>query len=258
MEAIGRSIRRLKYFGRERYCPACESHSRCFGTYGSPPRPDARCLICNSSERERAQTLLLRRKVLPRLEAKARHHVLHIAPEQGVARLLRQVGGPAYVSGDVEPGRAMQVVDLTNLQFSTASIDLFFASHVLEHIADDRRAISEIYRVLSPNGFAFIEVPVLCRETYENPDVVSQPQRLEQFGQTDHVRMCGIDYENRLQSAGFLTEALWIENEFSSADVETMRLKINLPEDIRLQMPARYEAHYHVAWICRKQRGGVA
>jgi|SoiMethySBSTD1v2_1073268.scaffolds.fasta_scaffold465269_2 SAM-dependent methyltransferase len=251
MEAIVRSVRRLRHFGRQRYCPACDSHSRGFGPYGVQARPDARCLICNSSERERAQVLLLQRKVLPKLAGKAALRVLHIAPEGGVGRLLRKAAGSGYVSGDAEAGKAMQVLDLTALPFADASFDLFFASHVLEHIPDDRRAMAEIRRVLVPQGLAYIEVPVLCQSTFEDASITTPEQRRAAYGQEDHVRLCGLDYEARLKESGFVTEALWVEREFSAAETSSMRLVVELPSAIQSDMPARYERHHHVAWLCQ-------
>jgi SAM-dependent methyltransferase len=250
MEAIVRTVRRLRHFGRQRYCPACNSHSNRFGSYGLQARPDARCLICNSSERERAQVLLLQRKVLPKLAKRAPLRVLHIAPESGVGEVLRRAAGYHYVSGDAQPGKAMQIVDLTAIPFPDASFDLFFASHVLEHIVDDRRAIREIRRVLAPDGLAFIEVPVLCQSTYEDPSITSPDERRRVYGQEDHVRLCGLDYEGRLQECGFKTEAMWLEREFTAAETASMRLIAELPPAMTTDMPSRYERNYHVAWLC--------
>jgi len=49
--------------------------------------------------------------------------------------------------------------DATNLPFDAASFDLVMALDVLEHIWDDRRALSEIKRVLRPGGSLLITVP---------------------------------------------------------------------------------------------------
>ena len=252
MEALVRSVRRLRHFGRQRYCPACDSHSKAFGSYGVGARPDARCLICNSSERERAQVLLLQRQVLPKLAGKRPLRILHIAPEGGVGRLLRKAAGESYVSGDAEPGKAMQVVDLTKLPFADGSFDLFFASHVLEHIPDDRKALSEIRRVLAPQGLAYLEVPVLCQKTFEDPACTTPEQRLAAFGQRDHVRLCGLDYEARLVEGGFEVQALWVEREFSAAEVQSMRLVLEPNDAVRREMAPRYEQHHHLAWLCQR------
>lgn len=48
---------------------------------------------------------------------------------------------------------------LTQLPFSNQNFDCCLASEVLEHIEDDRKAVSEIARVLKPGGMLLISVP---------------------------------------------------------------------------------------------------
>lgn len=243
--------RKLTYWGRQRYCPACDSHTRLFKTYGSPPRPDARCPVCNSSERERAQVLLLRRVILPRVANITPLRVLHIAPETGIARVLGSIPNVDYVSGDIEPGRAMQTTDLTDLRFPDGAFDFIFLSHVLEHIEDDARALAELYRVLDEKGLLFIEVPVLAEKTYEDFSLRTQEERLRAFGQTDHVRICGVDYRERVEHAGFAVEPLWIDKEFSELERVRMRLTAEQSKDAGT-LPDRFESIRHVSWLCTK------
>lgn len=208
--------------------------------------------MCNSSERERAQVLTLQTEVLPKLLAKPRPSVLHIAPEPGIAGVLRAIPGVSYLSGDFEAGRAMAVMDLTELPVSDASVDLFFASHVLEHIPDDRRALSEIFRVLSEGGMAFIEVPVLRRQTFEDPSITAPQERLRVFGQVDHVRICGLDYADRLREAGFKVTTLDSAKQFSEAQNDKMRLLTKHPVELEPGQPAGFERLYEVRWLCTK------
>jgi len=250
-------LRRLKYFGFRRYCPACGSSTRRFEGYGIPSRPDAKCPVCGSSERERAQVLLLQREILPGLAKALPFRVLHIAPERGIARTLRAVPGVEYVSGDIEPGRAMKVVDLTKPGFADASFDLIFLSHVLEHIEDDRLALREIERILAPAGKVFVEVPVLARTTYEDATLRAPEQRLAAFGQVDHVRLCGLDYQERLIEAGFEVKTYSVDGHFDRREIERMRLLAE-PVDDPATAPARRERLYSVAWLCSKRAAGSA
>src|SRR6266487_1767815 len=80
-------------------------------------------------------------------------------------------------------------VDLQNLPFEDATYDFVFASHVLEHIPDDKRAIREIRRIIKPRGVAILPVPVVCEKTIEYP----QPNPDEAY----HVRAPGFDYFDR-------------------------------------------------------------
>jgi ubiquinone/menaquinone biosynthesis C-methylase UbiE len=137
------------------------------------------------------------------------------------------------------------------LRFKDGSLDFLFVSHVLEHIEDDRLALSEMYRALSPGGVAFVEVPVLASLTYEDWSLKTQAERLIAFGQIDHVRLCGLDYVERLTRTGFDIEPLWIEREFSAQEIERMRLCAEELPDAQQQSPRRERLH-HVSWLCRK------
>lgn len=53
----------------------------------------------------------------------------------------------------------VQKADATNLPFKNNSFDRVIASEILEHINDDEKAVSEIYRILKPKGKAIITVP---------------------------------------------------------------------------------------------------
>jgi SAM-dependent methyltransferase len=150
----------------------------------------------------------------------------------------------------------MLTFDLTALSFADASFDFVFASHVLEHIQDDRRAMAEMFRVLSPGGLAFVEVPVLAQHTYEDATITDPAARLAAFGQSDHVRICGLDYEERLRNAGFDVTPLWVKKEFSATELSTMRLIAEIPPEVQAQMPPRYECHHDVAWLCEKPGRG--
>lgn len=49
--------------------------------------------------------------------------------------------------------------DATQLPFKDGTFDKVMASEILEHIEDDTKAVTEIYRVLKPGGVAMISVP---------------------------------------------------------------------------------------------------
>ncbi len=241
---------KLFYSGTARSCPVCLGNFRRFTPYGSPARPDARCPGCASNERERAQFKLLQEVVIPRLPADAKS--LHVAPETGIENMMRARFGTNYVTGDLFPGRADRVVDLTRLQFEDNSLDFFFASHVLEHIPDDSLALSEIFRTLKPGGLAFLEVPVLSHKTYEDAAINSGKARLREYGQDDHVRLCGVDYADRIRAAGLMTTDIKVAEQFSEQDCKQMRLLTEYPAEMAARMPPRYEAHFDLSWLCEK------
>lgn len=62
---------------------------------------------------------------------------------------------------EILKGRRVQLIkaDATKLPFSDNFFDRIIASEILEHIKDDQKALSEIYRVLKPNGIVMMTVP---------------------------------------------------------------------------------------------------
>jgi len=108
-----------------------------------------------------------------------------------------------YISVDLESPIAALKINITDMKFSSNVFDCVIRWHVLEHIPDDRRAMREILRVLKPGGWAILQVPIMEDKTYEDPNVTSPEGRDRICGQRDHVRSYGLDYEDRLQQAGF-------------------------------------------------------
>jgi SAM-dependent methyltransferase len=130
--------------------------------------------------------------------------LLHFAPERAIASRLRTIGNLDYVTADLFDPNASISVDITNMpSVPDASFDFLYCSHVLEHVADDRKAIKECARVLKPEGRAVFMVPITANVTYEDPSITDPRERERLFGQHDHVRRYGPDLLGRLQAGGF-------------------------------------------------------
>jgi SAM-dependent methyltransferase len=154
---------------------------------GKLRRPSARCPSCGAAERHRLQVLVLDELFEGRVHAPEAQAV-HFAPEPIVGQRLKKAFG-RYLTADLS-GRGVDLAaDLRALPFEDASIELIFASHVLEHIDEDRKALSEIARVLRPGGIAVLPVPILCERTVE----YGTPNPHEHH----HVRAPGLDYFDR-------------------------------------------------------------
>ena len=111
-----------------------------------------------------------------------------------------------YVTADIESPLAKLKMDIHEIPLADNSVDVIFCNHVLEHVNDDKKALSEMKRVLRPEGWAILQVPFfhpLPKETYEDKSITDPKEREEAFGQDDHVRMYGEDYGKRLAKAGF-------------------------------------------------------
>ncbi|TCT12433.1 methyltransferase family protein [Tepidamorphus gemmatus] len=185
-----------------RECPICGFRGL-FVAAGNPPRWNARCPACDSRERHRlAYLYYVRAGIGPGRGLK----ILHFAPEAFFKALM--AGDPGYVTTDpIMPGVDRRE-DMTALSFADASFDIAIAHHVLEHIADDRLAISELFRVLKPGGRAILSVPQNWSrmETWEDDGLSAEAERVAAFGARDHRRFYGRDFEKRLAAAGFETE----------------------------------------------------
>ncbi|HOQ05403.1 MAG TPA: class I SAM-dependent methyltransferase [Anaerohalosphaeraceae bacterium] len=151
-------------------------------------RKHALCARCGAAERQRVQWLLMHR-----LSAQYRFSektLLHFAPEplfyEEFRNLFRQV-----TTTDIQMPNVDIRADIRRLPFSDGSFDVVFASHVLEHVSEDRQAMCEIRRVLRSGGLAIIEVPIVSEVTME----YNCPNPYE-FG---HVRAPGADYYERFR-----------------------------------------------------------
>lgn len=204
------------------HCPACSTDVDKF-VPGPNGRPNARCPACDALERHRFIALLLESW---RADFEDARVVLEIAPQRQVQRLVRGMIGGAYVGLDLDPGANPDILgDITSLPLADGSVDVILCMHVLEHIPDDGQAISELARVLASTGLAFIQVPRrLGISTDEDPSA-SQSERIARFGQADHVRYYGDDFEQRLFTGGIQPTAIWPGMFLRSDQIEAYGLK---------------------------------
>ena len=203
------------YFGNKYTCPVCKKSFRKFlpacvseatviyekNVIGGGQRENSLCPYCNSTERLRLEYLYLQKHTNI---FDTKNKVLHFAPEHGFEWLFRKSKNIDYLSGDIEKGCAMYVVDITEICFDDNEFDFVICNHVLEHVFDDKKAFEEIQRVLRPGGLVVITVPISLNSatTIETP-TTSDKERLELYGQKDHFRLYGMDFSARLMSAGF-------------------------------------------------------
>jgi len=134
--------------------------------------------------------------------------VLHMAPEQCFLSIFKKMKNLDYTTADLYSPIVDVKADILNLPFEDDLFDLVLCNHVLEHIIDDHKAMSELYRVIKPGGLGIFQVPqnIELDKTYEDPSIVSPEERAKHFGQYDHVRVYGKDYFDRLRKVGFKVE----------------------------------------------------
>lgn len=215
-------VRSLPYRGHGRHCPVCGRASRRFRPAGLTPRPDAQCVHCGSLERHRLLWLYLTQHT--DLFDGQPKQLLHVAPEACLEPRLHQQLGQGYLTADLFDPHVMVKMDITNIQYPDHTFDAIYCSHVLEHVPDDHRAMREFYRILKPNGWAILLVPIVLEKTYEDPTITTPSGRLQAFGQTDHVRSYGRDYPDRLREAGFNVHISTPADLATAADIQRMGL----------------------------------
>ncbi len=195
---------RLLHRGNKVYCPVCDySSARFLKVTG---RGRVICPVCRSMERHRL--LYLYWKHSTELFNQPVKRLLHVAPEPGLFNLFRKDPCIDYYNVDLGSLWARVKAEITDLPFEDTSFDVIICNHVLEHVTDDRKALSEFFRVLVPGGWATLQVPIKRETTFEDPNVTTPEERLEVFGQDDHVRIYGKDYLDRLRDAGFKVESI--------------------------------------------------
>ena len=210
-------VKSIYYFMNPRWCPVCEKASRKFQTYGIVPRKDAQCVHCGALERHRFVWVYFSR--MTNLFDGTPKRMLHVAPEICFESKLRNQLGQGYITADLHNPRAMVKMDITDIQYPDGYFDIIYCSHVLEHVQDDKRAMREFYRVLKPDGWAILLVPITRNITFEDSSIVDRSERLRVFGQENHVRRYGTDYIDRLREAGFKVKISCVSDIFEKSDI---------------------------------------
>jgi len=233
--------------GNEFYCPFCGNSFRKFRPggidlpvirekhiIGAGYRLNNVCPRCYSLDRDRLVYLFLSMKTdIFKTSCK----VFHVAPESCIRALLSNLPNIDYTAGmKYHEGyyyeRNTNKLDITCLQFEDNIFDVIICNHVLEHIKDDLKAISELHRVLKPGGYAILQVPMskLIEKTFEDESVTTAEGREIVFGQFNHIRIYGQDYQARLSSRGFIVKKINPYNEKWDTDLD--KFAINPEEDL--------------------------
>lgn len=195
------------FYGNKKFCPVCDSKIKKFFTYYFPPhikigpRLDALCPVCGSIERERLLWFYF--EECTNLFISPKKKILHIAPEVVLSDRIRKNEFIEYLSADLEPSRAMVYMDLTDIEMSDDIFDVIICNHVFEHIPDHKKAMREIYRILKPEGWAIMQVPIISELTFKDLTATTPEAREKIYGFAEHVRGYGKDYRDFLITAGF-------------------------------------------------------
>lgn len=214
----------LFFYGNKVECTVCSKRFRKFLPYGTHQRPNVLCPDCLSLERHRLIWLYLNKKTTFFTHEQK---VLHIAPEQCFLKRFKKLKNLNYTTADLISPIADVKMDMHHMPFADNTYDILFANHVLEHVKDPQQCMKEALRVLKPGGMAIMQVPIdFKRETtLEDPNITSEQDREKYYWQKDHLRLFGLDYGKRLESAGFNVEYIKASDLASTDQIQRYRLQ---------------------------------
>ena len=204
------NLRGILPFKKKVFCNVCGRHSWQFFPFNG--RSNAMCSGCFSLERHRLLFNFIQTEFPTLLNGKCR--ILHLAPEACLSHQFNKNKQATYDTADnmsqfiagVE-AKPKYCMDITDLKFDDCTFDFVICNHVLEHVPEDQKAMSELHRVLRPNGKGLINCPINPDATETMEDFSLPPEeRKRLYGERDHVRYYAMpDYLARLQKAGFST-----------------------------------------------------
>ena len=207
------------------YCPCCDTRLRGFinGGYDTwkdffnPERyvlqdQEVICPVCGSLPRHRILVSWMQEH-----EGLFRgKEILHFAQEKCIHMWLDRNHLTCTTADLYQPADLKLDIEDTGLQ--DGAYDVIICNHVLEHVSDFRKALTELYRILRPDGMILLSFPVDERlETvWEDESIRTEEGRREHFGQNDHRRVFGRDSAALLESFGFAAEEIRGEDYDSS------------------------------------------
>jgi SAM-dependent methyltransferase len=166
-------------------CPICGGREFIPGPKGrmAPNGRLPRCAGCGSLERHR-----MFRRMFERLgpAAFAAWRAIQFSPDPTVERGW-------FASFELSVFDAPGGLDVQAIARPSGVYDYVGCSHVLEHVPDDRAALSELLRIAAPDGLVFLVVPDPFREARTREWGFAKPEK------HGHFRVYGADIAGRFE-----------------------------------------------------------
>ena len=172
------------------------------------------CPKCGASDRDRLYALFIARAMDRDISTKP-VRILDIAPSPPLRNFLLKYPGIKYQSADKYMEDVDLHVDIEDMNtIDRESFDFFICSHVLEHVTDDQKALSELFRILKPGGSGILMVPINLRidKIREDPTITDIGERWRRFGQDDHIRLYSKKgFIERVEGTGFTIDQYGVD-----------------------------------------------
>lgn len=142
-------------------CNVCRWTGDAFG--GRAHCEDSRCPTCDSIGRDR----FLHWSFTQRTELNPALRIIECSPRLGRAYRAAMGTWFFYRTSDYDLGlhQGNIQLDLQAIELPDDSLDVLLCAHVLEHVPDTDKALSELRRVIAPGGHIILQVPVLQGRT---------------------------------------------------------------------------------------------
>jgi len=167
---------------------------------------NVKCPICHSIDRSRLTYLYFNN-----LDLKNKN-ILHIAPEIELSKLFDKANIYECLDLNNEQDKYSSLnvkkMDICNIDYEDNYFDIVICSHVLEHINDEFKSISELYRVLKPNGMLILQVPIAIglNNTLNNDS--------SDLDDPSHKRLYGDNYQRIISMYGFKSQKVYLANQY--------------------------------------------
>ena len=219
-------LNRFIWHGEKVECNICGSHLKRWKYYGDVSKRNPVCPVCNSFGRHRFLWYCMQKNLI---NIESDYKILHIAPELSIRNLLeKKLEEKNYITADLYEDDVTIKLDITKTLLPDCAYDWIICSHVMEHVNDDDKALSECYRILKPGGKLIVQVPLGDNSiTIEDSNIKEPYLREKEYGQSDHVRLYGLDINERFISNGFDVTILDPKAQFENQIFE--RFAFDLP-----------------------------
>lgn len=153
--------------------PSAEELDNYYATAYWATRDDRKVMLKDRDVAHINQLLSMHKDLLLSTKEKT---VVNFGAGHGGASFLFHAMGFRVINVDPYPGDVEFFEYRKSLSEITELVDVFYASHSLEHVTDVGRTVYEIKRILKPGGILFVEVPNAECGDYSTIDVFGTRQ----------------------------------------------------------------------------------